>query len=129
MTDVDVKRAKRRNTAIAVVVTVIMAGAVMTVAVLLADRITDASSNARQSARLLSAQTDARVRSECVTAYRGEWQNAIGDIVLVASRGNDPTPREVRALAQAQRHSLRLNDLCDPTQEGGVTLPPNPGGP
>lgn len=47
----------------------------------------------------------------------------MGDIVLVASRGNDPSEEQVLALAQAQRHSLRLNDLCDPTQPGGVVLP------
>jgi uncharacterized protein YnzC (UPF0291/DUF896 family) len=78
---------------------------------------------ARQSARLLTAQENAAVRSECVTAYRGEWQNAVGDIVLVASRGNDPSEEQVRALAAAQRQSLRLNDLCDPSQPGGVVLP------
>ena len=78
---------------------------------------------ARQSARLLTAQENSAVRSECVTAYRGEWQNAVGDIVLVASRGNDPSEEQVRALAAAQRQSLRLNDLCDPSQPGGVVLP------
>lgn len=81
------------------------------------------SDAARQSAQLLTAQEDAAVRSECVTAYRGEWQNAVGDIVLVASRGNDPEPYQVRALAAAQRQSLRLNDLCDPSRPNGVVLP------
>lgn len=77
----------------------------------------------RDTNRTVDLQQASQQRSECVTAYRGEWQNAVGDIVLVASRGNDPSEEQVLALAQAQRHSLRLNDLCDPTQPGGVVLP------
>ncbi len=73
--------------------------------------------------RAVQLQRDSLTRAECVTAYRGEWQNAIGDIVLVAARGNDPTSAQMRTLARAQRHSLRINDLCDPTQDGGVRRP------
>lgn len=115
-----------RRWAIAVVAAVIVMGLIVTVSFFVADRISGGPSARRaaeQSAALLNAQRNSSVRSECVTAYRGEWQNAIGDIVLVASRGNDPAEWQVRALAQAQRHSLRINDLCDPTQPGGVQLP------
>ena len=72
---------------------------------------------------VVNGQDDARERGECVSAYRGEWQNAVGDILLVAVRRNDPSPAQVRALAKAQRHSVAINDLCDPTQPGGVVLP------
>lgn len=118
-----------RRWAVAVTTAVIVMGLIVTVSFFVADRIAggpSARAAARTSAELLAAQANARVRSECVTSYRGEWQNAVGDIVLVASRGNDPTEPQVRALARAQRHSLRLNDLCDPTQPGGVVLPPEP---
>jgi hypothetical protein len=103
-----------RRWVVAVVAAVIVMGLIVTVSFFVADRISGGPS-ARRAAEQSAA--------ECVTAYRGEWQNAIGDIVLVAARGNDPAEWQVRALAQAQRHSLRINDLCDPTQPGGVQLP------
>lgn len=119
----------RRRWAVAIATAVVVMTLIVTVSFFISDRISggpSARAAARTSARLLVAQENAASRSECVTAYRGEWQNAVGEIVLVASRGNDPTPVQVRALAQAQRHALRLNDLCDPTRVGGVVLPPEP---
>lgn len=97
---------------------VIAATAIMVAAIFAGTHIAIIDTN-----RTVDLQQASQQRSECVAAYRGEWQNAVGDIVLVASRGNDPSEEQVLALAQAQRHSLRLNDLCDPTQPGGVVLP------
>lgn len=47
-------------------------------------------------------QRDAQRRDECVTAYRIQWQNAIGDVVLTAAEGHDPTVEEVEELEHAQ---------------------------
>lgn len=79
--------------------------------------------------RAVQLQHEGLERAECVTEYRTEWQNAVGDIVLVAARGNDPTPAQVRALARAQRHSSQVNQRCDATQPGGVRLPGERAGP
>lgn len=82
----------------------------------------------RDTNRTVDLQQASQRRAECVTAYRGEWQDAVGRIVLVAARGNDPSPQEVRALARAQRHSLQINTLCDPTRPDGPQFPTSPGG-
>lgn len=118
-----------RRWAVAVATAVVVMFLIVTVSLFVSDRVTGgpaAREAALTGARLLRAQQAAAIRSECVTAYRGEWQNAVGDIVLVASRGNDPAPDQVRALAAAQRHSLRINDLCDPTQPRGPRFPADP---
>lgn len=79
--------------------------------------------------RAVQLQHEGLERAECVTEYRTEWQNAVGDIVLVAARGNDPTPAQVRALARVQRRSSQVNQRCDATQPGGVRLPGERAGP
>lgn len=115
-----------RRWAAAIAAAVVVVTLIAVVSFLVSDRISGGPAAREQiqvSARLLAAQQAAAVRAECITAYRGEWQNAVGDIVLVASRGNDPTPAQVRALAAAQRHSLRLNTLCDPGRPGGPQFP------
>lgn len=119
-------RTDRRQTALAIGIAAAIMFVLVTTSVILVDRFSggpDARAATLATERLLAADAAARVRAECVTAYRGEWQNAVGDIVLVASRGNDPTDAQVRALARSQRHSLRINELCNPAQRGGVQLP------
>lgn len=128
MADADVipREVRRRHTAIAIVVAIAAAFAVVMIAMVMIDRLQGgpaARDNARTSAQLLTAQRASDIRAECITAYRGEWQNAVGDIVLVASRGNDPTEAQVRALARAQRHSIALNDLCAADRPGGPLFP------
>jgi hypothetical protein len=73
--------------------------------------------------RLALDAADADEREECVTAYRGEWQDAVGDIVLAAARDLPLTRPQVNKLARAQRHGLDVNDRCDPTQSGGPRYP------
>lgn len=71
--------------------------------------------------RTVQLQTKSAERSECITAWSTAWSQAIGDVVVTAARGQDPSPAQVDRLEAVQ--SVDRNAACDPDRDGGVVLP------
>lgn len=61
---------------------------------------------------LARQQTETAARSACITEYRSKWERAVGDIVITAAKGNNPSRTEVRRLRAVQRDLGHLDDLC-----------------
>ena len=71
--------------------------------------------------RTVTLQQESQARAECITSWTGEFNAAIGRIVIVAARDRVPSDAQVERLVEAV--TVDRNAVCDPDRPGGVLLP------
>lgn len=86
--------------ATALMVALIFAG---TLSVLLTGRATN---------RTVTLQQANQDRSVCTANIYSAWFQAVGDVIVTASEGDEPKPREVVALTDATDDLRRINVIC-----------------
>lgn len=68
----------------------------------------------RDTNRTVALQRATADRSVCTSEIYSAWFRAVGDVILTAAHGDDPTPTEVDALDSATADLDEINTLCPP---------------